>query len=51
MFYETERQQYKLSIKNEKLYDSSGSPFDTSNASSVFSGGSGSAIFVMDEYG
>lgn len=48
---QVERQQYKLSIKDGRLFDESGNPFDTSGASSVFAGGSGSAIFVMDEQG
>ena len=48
---EAERQQYKLSVKDGRLFDSSGNPFDTSGASSVFSGGKGSAIYVMDGNG
>ncbi len=47
---ETERQAYAITIKNSKLYDSTGKLFDTSRASSHFSG-QGHAIFVMDEYG
>jgi hypothetical protein len=48
---EAERAEYKISIKDGRLYDSSGELFDTESASSVFSDGKGKAIFVMDEYG
>ena len=48
---EAERAEYKLTIKNGRIYDSSGELFDTKSASSVFKGGEGNAIFVMDEYG
>ncbi|MFZ6876337.1 hypothetical protein ACO0LF_30130, partial [Undibacterium sp. Di27W] len=47
---ETERLKYQLDIKDGKLYDSTGSLFDTANAKSAF-GGKGNAIFVMDENG
>jgi hypothetical protein len=48
---ETERFDYLITIKNGKLIDSKGGLFDTSDASSVFAGGNGNAIYVMDECG
>jgi len=48
---ETERKEYQLHIKDGKLFDADGDLFDTSNAESIFEGGGGNAIFVMDEYG
>jgi hypothetical protein len=48
---EAERAEYKLTIKNGRVYDSNGELFDTKSASSVFKGGEGNAIFVMDVYG
>ena len=47
---DTERLQYKLQIKDGKLYDNTGNLFDTAKAQSAF-GGKGNAIFVMDEAG
>jgi hypothetical protein len=46
-----ERRTYSITVKEGKLYDYSGKLFDTSQASSVFAGGQGNAIFVMDESG
>ena len=48
---DAERKQYKLTVKQGRLFDAAGNPFDTSDASSVFAGGRGKAIFVMDEHG
>jgi len=48
---DTERQKYQLHIKDGKLFEADGNLFDTSNAESIFVGGGGSAIFVMDKYG
>jgi len=48
---ESEREGYRLTIKDGKIYDVNNKPFDTSDASSVFGGGEGSAIFVMDKSG
>jgi hypothetical protein len=47
---ESERAAYKLEFRNGEIYDSSGRPFDTSNARTAHSG-RGRAIFVMDEDG
>ena len=46
---DAERLKYKLNIKDGKLHNATGAPFDTSNARSAFGGNN--AIFVMDEYG
>jgi len=46
-----ERQKYQIHIKDGKLFEANGNLFDTSDAESIFIGGGGSAIFVMDEYG
>ena len=48
---DAERAKYKVTIKDGRLYDSTGKLFDTKSASSVFPDGGGKAIFVMDEYG
>ena len=48
---EEARRAYQLQFRNGKVYDSNGNLFDTSDASSVFGGGGGRAIFVMDEAG
>jgi hypothetical protein len=45
-----ERSTYELSVKDGKMFDSSGNLFDTTSSSSIHSGG-GKAIFVMDEAG
>jgi hypothetical protein len=45
-----ERAKFKLEVRDGLLYDSEGKLFDTSDASSVHSGG-GRAIFTMDEAG
>jgi hypothetical protein len=45
-----ERLKYQVQIKDGKLFDAEGNLFDTSKAHSAF-GGSGNAIFVMDESG
>lgn len=47
---DTELPDYELTLFNGKIYDSSGRPFDTTNAKSVHSG-TGRAIYVMDEHG
>lgn len=47
---DAERAAYKLEIRNGRIYDAKGQPFDTSDASSAHSGG-GNAIFVMDQSG
>jgi hypothetical protein len=44
------RLKYQVKIKDGKFYDAEGNLFDTSKARSAF-GGSGNAIFVMDESG
>jgi hypothetical protein len=44
------RQQYRLTVKDGKLYDADGNPFDSSLGHSAHSGG-GKAIFVMDKDG
>ena len=48
---EVERQEYKLHIKDGKLYDAKGKLFDTTKSSTFGGNGKGKAIFVMDEYG
>ena len=45
------RQQHQLFIKDGKLFDSEGNPFDTSLGRSAHQGGEGRAIFVMDRDG
>ncbi|MBI4865269.1 MAG: hypothetical protein HY815_34150, partial [Candidatus Riflebacteria bacterium] len=44
-----EREAYRLTIRDGKLYDSAGRLFDTTRGNSVW--GNGRAIFVMDEQG
>jgi hypothetical protein len=44
------RAEYRLSVQDGKLYDADGDPFDTSAATTHWSG-QGRAIFVMDENG
>lgn len=44
-----ERIEFKLSVKEGKIYDNSGNLFDTTDAGNLF--GDGKAIFVMDENG
>ncbi len=46
-----DRKAFEISIINGRLFTIDGLPFDTSATSSVFSGGEGRAIFVMDENG
>lgn len=46
-----ERAALKLEVVDGKFYDADGNLFDTSKGGSVFSGGQGKAIFVMDEQG
>ena len=46
----SERQVYRITFQGGKIYDASGALFDTTDASTVFSG-EGKAIFVMDENG
>lgn len=47
-----ERANYKLTIRNGRVYDSAGKLFDTRGAKSIHSHGSNkTAIFVMDEQG
>jgi hypothetical protein len=46
----SERQVYRITFQDGKMYDASGALFDTTDASTVFSG-EGKAIFVMDENG
>jgi uncharacterized Zn-binding protein involved in type VI secretion len=48
---ETERAQFRLSVKDGKLYDATGKPFDTSQGESLHTLGGGRAIWVMDEKG
>lgn len=48
---ESERQSFKITIKDGKMYDATGKLFDTSSASTAHQGGGGKAIFVMDEAG
>lgn len=48
---EIERTAYQVTIHNGRLYSADGSLFDTRRGASVFKGGSGSAIFVMDHKG
>jgi len=45
-----ERLHYQVQIKDGKLFDAQGNLFDTASAHSAF-GGSGNAIFIMDESG
>jgi RHS repeat-associated protein len=45
------RQALELFVEGGALVDVNGVPFDTSTASSVFGGGGGRAIFVMDPHG
>ena len=45
-----ERQRFRVTIKDGKMYGASGRPFDTSSADSLHSG-PGVAIFVMDGEG
>lgn len=47
---ETERQALRLTVRDGRLYDASGKPFDTSSGQSLWSSG-GRAIFVMDKDG
>ncbi|QIS12184.1 hypothetical protein [Nocardia arthritidis] len=47
----TERQAYKLTIRDGLLYDSTGRLLDTSTASTLWTPQGGRAIFVMDENG
>ena len=47
---DAERAKFKLTVKDGKLYDAQGQLFDTSDASTHWSG-EGKAIFVMDENG
>jgi hypothetical protein len=47
---QSERRAYEITFQGGKMYDASGAPFDTSDASTVFSA-EGRAIFVMDENG
>ncbi|WP_280449415.1 hypothetical protein [Nocardia brasiliensis] len=47
---EEERKAYQLTVKDGKIYDATGSLFDTSTAQTAHSG-AGRAIFVMDEKG
>jgi hypothetical protein len=47
----TERQAYKVTIKNGLMMDANGKPLDTKDASSAFGPGFGRAIFVMDKDG
>jgi hypothetical protein len=46
-----ERQQHQLKVHNGMIYGADGKPFDTRNGGSVFAGGQGKAIFVMDHNG
>jgi hypothetical protein len=46
---EQQRQQYKLTVHNGKIYDAKGELFDTASAATVLGGGK--AIFVMDHDG
>jgi hypothetical protein len=46
---EQQRQQYKLSVHDGKIYDAKGELFDTASAATVLGGGK--AIFVMDHDG
>ncbi|SDC78932.1 hypothetical protein SAMN05192589_103228 [Paracidovorax valerianellae] len=47
-----QRQQYKLTVKDGKIFDAEGKPFDTRNGKTAcFGGGAGKAIFVMDHDG
>ena len=48
---EEARRAYMLSIRDGRLIDAKGQPFDTSKGASLFSDGDGRAIFVMDEQG
>ncbi|MEX0731840.1 MAG: hypothetical protein WD057_13680, partial [Aquisalimonadaceae bacterium] len=49
---EAERQRYRVTIHNGKMYDSRGQPFDTSSGATAFGGGAqGRAMFVMDHCG
>lgn len=47
-----QRQQFKLTVKDGKIFDAEGKPFDTRNGKTAcFGGGAGKAIFVMDHDG
>ena len=48
---EAERASMEVFVENGKLVDKAGKLLDTSSASSVFGGGEGKAIFVMDRNG
>ncbi|MFF0637974.1 hypothetical protein ACFYTS_36400 [Nocardia sp. NPDC004151] len=47
----TERAPYKLAIANGLLYNSQGTPFDTTTANTLWTPRGGRAIFVMDTTG
>jgi hypothetical protein len=46
-----ERQAYKVTIHNGRMYGADGKPFDTSKATTAFANNKGRAIFVMDHRG
>lgn len=50
-FNDAERAEARLVVKDGKLYDANGMPFDTAGGASVHPGGAGRAIFVMDKDG
>ena len=47
----TERQAYKLEIRDGRVYDATGKLYDTTGGASLHPGGGGRAIFVMDAEG
>jgi hypothetical protein len=48
---EAERADYRLTVRDGKLYDAEGNLFHTASGSTVHFGGGGRAMFVMDEQG
>lgn len=47
----SELEETRVVVRDGKLYDSTGAPFDTGRGTSVWAGGDTRAIFVMDRYG
>jgi hypothetical protein len=50
-FDDAERAEHRIFVKDGKLLDANGRPFDTAAASTIHAGGAGRAIYVMDKDG